>query len=475
MADATTVPSRPLLPELVALLAAHRPAFRQARTAQRSGALLLGWLCAFGRHTITQVLLALGCGSVDWTAWYRLFSRERVAYDRLSACLLAQTLPLAVASGPYLVAVDATQLPRRSRTMPGTTWLRHPGTASFRAGIHRAQRFVHLAWLPLPSPAGYSRAVPVRWEDAFPAKAVPAAGHPPRKEWEAGLAALAWTRQQLDAQARPEQRVLGIGDGSYSTRHIWAGLPERVEVLARCARNRALYALPGRAHGPGRPRRYGERAPRPDAWLVERGGWQKTTLTVRGRTIPITYRVAGPYLVKGAPERPLFLLVVKGIDQRARRKRRREPSFWLVSAVARDDDRWHLPWPAPDLLAWAWQRWEIEVAHRELKSGFGLGEPQCWGPISAVLSVQWVVWAYALCVLAGIRAWGLERGPVAPPGRWWAGSGRWSLARLWQGLRAELWGETEFRRVIAPTASTWYEMADWLAAKTNATLASSRF
>jgi hypothetical protein len=358
--------------------------------------------------------------------------------------------------------------------MPGTTWLRHPATAVFRAGIHRAQRFVHLAWLPLPSPAGYSRAVSLRWESAFPAKAVPAPGHPPRKEWEAALAALEWTRAQLDTQERTAQRVLGLGDGSYSTRHVWAGLPDRVDVLARCARNRALYALPDPADGPGRPRRYGVRAPRPDAWLAVRGGWGQTRLTVRGRTIPITYRVAGPYLVKGAPARPLFLLVVKGIDQRSPRKRRREPSFWLVSAVANAHGGWHLPWPATDLLAWAWQRWEVEVAHRELKSGFGLGEPQCWGPHTAVLSVQWVVWAYAVCVLAGIRAWGLERGPVAAPGRWWAGSGRWSLARLWHGLRAELWGEAEFHRVLAGTASNWYEMADWLAAKTNATLASSR-
>ena len=342
MPDATTAPIRPLLPELLALLAAHRPAFRQERTARRSEALLLGWLCAFGRHTITQVLLALGLGRVDWTAWYRLFSRERVAYDQLSACLLAQTLPLAAASGPYLVAVDATQLPRRSQTMPGTTWLRHPATAIFRAGIHRAQRFVHLAWLPLPSAAGYSRAVPLRWESAFPAKAVPATGHPPRKEWEAGLVALAWTRAQLDAQQRPEQRLLGIGDGSYSTRHVWAGLPAGVDLLARCAKNRALYALPGPYPGTGRRRRYGDRGPRPDAWLGQRHGWRQATLAVRGRAIPITYRVEGPYLVKGAHEQPLYLLVVKGIDQRARRKRRREPSLWLISAVADDQAGWVL-------------------------------------------------------------------------------------------------------------------------------------
>lgn len=478
MSDPTTARAasavRPLLPELFALLAAHQSAFRQERTAQRGMGVVLGWLCAFGRHTLTGVLLALGVGDADWTAWYRLFSRPRLDYDQLSGCLLEQTLLLAPAAKPYVVGVDATQIPRHSRTMPGTSWLRHPGTAIFAAGLHRAQRFVHLAWLPQPSPTGYSRAVPLRLEAAFPARAVPAPGHPPQTEWEAGLAALRWLRRRLDAAGRAPQWVLSLGDGSYDTAPLWAALPPRVVLLARCAKNRALYALPGPPRGRvGRPRRYGPRLPRPDAWLAHRSGWQRTSLTVRGRTIPLQYRVDGPCLVQGAPEQPLFLLVVKGSDPR-RGTRPRPARFWLVAAVATPDGTWALPWPAPQLLGWAWQRWELEVAHRELKTSFGLGEVQAWSPVAAVLTVQWVGWVYALLVLAGIRAWGLGRGPVAPPGRWWAGSGRWSLARLWQGLRQELWSETAFHQVWSATPSNWYEMADWLAAKTNATLAASR-
>ena len=91
-----------------------------------------------------------------------------------------------------------------------------------------------------------------------------------------------------------------------------------------------------------------------------------------------------------------------------------------------------------------------------------------------MLTVQWAAWAYAVFVLAGLRAWGLGPGPVRPPGRWWGGAGRWSLARLWQGLRGELWGERDFHRVWLRTGGAWAEMTDWLALKTNATLAASR-
>jgi hypothetical protein len=479
MADPTTTApaspaARPLLPTLFALLAAHRPAFRQDRPFGRCLALVLGWLCGCGRHTITQALVALGLGGTDWSGFSRLFAQPRLADDRLTACLLGQTLPLAPATGPYLVALDGTQIGRHSKRMPGTSWLPHPGTAVFKRGLHRAQRFLHLAWRPLPSPAGYSRAVPLRFAPAFPAKAIAVAAHPPRTEWAAGLTGLGWVRGELDAADRGGQRVLAVADAPHGNTQTWAGLPAGVDLLTRCRRDRALFALPPPYAGKGRHRLYGDRARRPHEWLAARGGWRRTDLAVRGRTIPITYRVEGPYLIKGAAACPLFLLVVKGIDQHAHRKRRRDPSFWLVSAAANGDGGWRLPWPAPDLLAWAWQRWEIEVAHRELKTGFGLGEPQAWGPPSAVLTVQWTAWAYAVVVLAGLTAWGLGRGPLRPPGRWWGGSGRWSLARLWQGLRQELWGEAAFRRVWAGTGGDWWETADWLAAKTNAALAATR-
>jgi len=48
---------------------------------------------------------------------------------------------------------------------------------------------------------------------------------------------------------------------------------------------------------------------------------------------------------------------------------------------------------------------ELEVAHREMKSGFGVGEKQCWNPRSTIASVQWSVWVYALLLLSAYRTW----------------------------------------------------------------------
>jgi hypothetical protein len=156
VAEHTTSPaSSPLLDALLPLLAAHRPAFRQDRPFLRSVALVLAGLFAFARHTVTQLLVALGQTDHDWSAWYRLFSVPRLDYEELTRRYFRQTLEEIDATGPYVAVVDGVQLPRTSRTMPGTTWLKHPRTPVFKPGIHRAQRFVHRAAL-LPPELGYS-------------------------------------------------------------------------------------------------------------------------------------------------------------------------------------------------------------------------------------------------------------------------------------------------------------------------------
>jgi len=454
----------PLLAALCSLLAAHRPAFRQERPFQRMRALAFAHLFAFARHTVTQALLALGLTDSDWSAWYRLFSAPRFAYDTLTRCFLRETLAHLPAPAPYVTVVDGVQIPRHSRTMPGTAWLKHPETPPFKPGPHRAQRFVHLAAL-LPVEHGYSRALPLRFAPAFPPKAVPAPS-PPRREWEAALAEMGWLRGELDAAGRQEQPLVVVGDGSYDTAPLWAALPTNVTLIARCARNRALFALPSPEKRRGAPRKYGERSRTPPEWLHEQTGWSRVSLPVRGREIALRYRVEGPFVVKRAAGQPLFLLVVPGVHEQGRR-RRRDPAFWLVSAVQVAGE-WVMAHPATDVLAWAWQRWEIEVAHRELKSGFGVGEMQCWNGTATVRSVQWQVWLYAVLVLAGYRAWGLTRGTLRPAGRWWAGARRWSLGTLWRGYRREMWGTADFRALWTGTGGNWEEKAGWLAGLQNA-------
>jgi hypothetical protein len=358
--------------------------------------------------------------------------------------------------------------------MPGTSWLKAPRTPVFKVGIHRAQRFLHGSWLT-PMQSGYSRAVPLRFLPAFPPKAKEA-NVPPQREWEAGLAFVNWVRQCLDRAGRTTQSMLVLADGSFDTLGFWAGLPERVILAVRTARNRALYWLPEPHPGPGRPASYGEQAPHPGDWLHKGLSWQKREIPVRGKLILMKFQVLGPFVRAGLPEIPLFLFVVKGMHRKIGKKKlrwkHRKPSFYLVSAVQVNGE-WQLPLPLETILAWLWQRWELEVAHREMKSGFGIGEKQCWNPRSTLTSIQWSVWVYAILLLSAYRTWGLLNGPPVPT-RWWQDAKRWSFNTLWRQYRAELWGNPQFQAFWTRTPDNWLKKEAFLTHLTLSPLLNTR-
>jgi hypothetical protein len=463
-----------LLQHLFALLAMHRRVFGQERVYWRVVGLVLGELFNFGRHTLTQLLMSLGIVDGDWSAWYRLFSHGRYREKRVSAVFVGETVKEVPESEPYVVGVDGVQIPRSSLKMPGTSWLKAPRTPVFKVGIHRAQRFLHLSWLT-PLAGGYSRAIPLRFLPAFPPKAKPAQVEPCR-EWEAGLACVQWVRERLDELGRAVQQVLVLADGSFDTLGFWSGLPERVVLAVRTARNRALYWLPAGQIGPGRPASYGEKAPHPCEWLHKGLTWHKREILVRGKPITMKFRVLGPFVRAGLPDIPIFLIVVKGmhrlVGKRKPHWKHRKPSFYLVSA-RQIEGQWQLPLPIEMLLAWLWQRWELEVAHREMKSGFGVGEKQCWTPTSTIASVQWSVWVYAILLLAAYRTWGLLNGPPVPT-RWWPGAKRWSFNTLWRQYRAALWGTPQFQALWTRTPDNWLKKEAFLTGLANSAALNTR-
>ena len=439
----TTIPeNKELIKELSNLLEKHRPVLGDRRVYERVVWLVLAEIVVFARHTVTQMLMSIGWTEGDWSGWYRLFSKERFRYEAASEVLFKASLEHIGEDELYVVAGDGTQTRRSSKKMEGAHWLHNPQSPVFKRGIHIAQRWFNGSWL-LPAENGYSRAVPLRWLPAFTEKSDPKAVKP-SKEWECAVAFLTWIVTQLAQAGRVGQRVLMVADGSYDTLNLWKHLPDGVTLMARSAKNRALWLLPDA--DARRNRKYGERAQSPQQLWQSRSGWRKLTLMVRGRDRHLQYKVSGPYLRKGAAHRPLFLIIVRG---KQNKRSRRIPLPFLVNATTDTNGEWQLPLPVEQLLFWAWQRWEVEVAHRELKSNFGLGNKQAWNPQAAVLTVQWSAWVYSLLLLSGYRAWGLTSAPHVPTA-WWRGSGRWSLNTLWRGFRAALWGSHTFSFTPVP-------------------------
>ena len=329
MFPAHSAPPAPLVETLVKLLGSFRPAFSQDRVFERACSLVMGSVFTFSRKTMTQILTSLGEVDQDWTAAYRLLSRERFSPERVSSITFGATLDHLPDAQPYTAVIDVTHVPRSSLKMPGTSWTRAPKTAAWARGFARAQRFENICWLT-PIEEGYSRAVPLQWIHAPSIKAVPTQD-PPCREWEAGLQGICWMRNQLDTVGQSHRQLLVFADGAYDLNAMWKGLPANTTLVVRSAKNRRLFHFPSPSapHTRGAHRKYGEQAPSPDLMRRERTVWTKLDIRVRGKIIHIKCRVAGPYLVQGAPEHPVFLILVKGYHRRGakpgKRRGRRDP------------------------------------------------------------------------------------------------------------------------------------------------------
>lgn len=464
-----------LLGCLMELVAAHRWCFEQERTYRRVLALVLAEVFAFGRHTVTQLLVTLGVVGEDWSAWYRLFSWGRVKEEWLARQLVCETLKGVGVDDLYVIGTDGTQIPRSSLRMPGTSWLKALGTAPFRPGIHRAQRFVHGCWFT-PLDQGFSRVIPLRFLPAFPDKAEPAEAEP-CKEWEAGLNFVCWVRRQLDKAGHRTCGILYLADGGYENADLWRQLPARVIGALRTAKNRALYAyLPPSKRE--RRRLYGSKQPAPVELWRQHSGWRQQELTIHGRQCRLRYRIEGPVVCRKAADTPLYLVIVsgqtwvQGAGGKQPHRRHRQPLAYLVSAL-QQNEQCSFPLDPALLLTWLWQRWEMEVAHRQMKSNLGVGEKQCWSAHSATLAVQWSVWVYAILVLAGYRAAQIKPFATQQPA-WSPTPKRWSFNTLWRTYRAELWSLPPYRAVFSATPNNWLDKETLTSALYNAVTAASR-
>jgi len=108
-----------LLTELLGLVDKCKQAYQQERVFNRALALVMAELFAFGRHTITQLLLTLGITDEDWSVWYRLFSHQRFNEEKTGAIMLGEMLSEVPETEPFIVGEDGFHVPRCSNTMPG--------------------------------------------------------------------------------------------------------------------------------------------------------------------------------------------------------------------------------------------------------------------------------------------------------------------------------------------------------------------
>lgn len=430
-----------LLPVLLELLQAWQAAFSQQRSHFRALAQALGGLTSFGRRTLSRAIWAVGRQQQDWSADYRLHARSPWRIEALFQPILQRALSWC--KGRYIaVAIDDTRLHKTGRRIQSAFYQRDPLSPKFRFNLMFGLRFLQLSLLvPLYRHQKASpRGLPVRFEEV-PAVKRPARNAPP-EAWAAyrqaikksnlslrSIELIGGLRLSLDAAGATLKRLLIVGDGSFCNRTLFRSALDRTEIIARARRDLKLC----RRAAAGSRRFYDTLRFTPDeVRLNTRLAWKKVRIFYGGQWRKIKYKeMTDVFWRTGGGKRPLRLFVVEGVPYRSgTRTRRRDPAFLLTT---------DLVGTPRELLQPYFDRWQIEVNHREEKDTLGVGQAQLRSARSVPRQPAFAVAAYSALMLAGLIAFGPNRSSgYEPLPKWRRNASRPSCLDLITVLRREL-------------------------------------
>lgn len=403
-----------LLEAFLSIVAPWRAVFPQQRTYRRAVRQALGSLVCLGRRCLSRVIWTTGGSERSWSAEYFLHARCQWQPQRLFEPILERALPYC--RGRLVgVALDDTRLRKSGRSIPQAFFQRDPLSPPFHVNLMLGLRFLQASLLvPLHRGGEVSaRALPIRFEEVSRLKRPGKKAAPELKRaYEQAHKRLNLSRRfvaagfalrgALDASGGRSKTLVLAGDGSFCNRTCFSEIPERSALLAR-ARKDASLCFPA---NDGSRRVYALEKFTPDEVRQdETRPWRTAKIFYGGKRRKLRYKeVAGVLWQGGARRRPLRLIVVAPTPYRKAKGRKlyyRDPAYLLSSDLVSSPKQ---------LLQIYFDRWQIEVNHREEKDSLGVGQAQLWNATSVPKQPALAVAAYSALLLASLLAFGPERG-----------------------------------------------------------------
>ena len=433
-----------LLNTFLEILNSWSPAFAQSRTRNRAIRQALASLICVGRKTLTQIICTSGRENHNLSSEYFLHSRSKWSAGDLFHSIAKQALPYC--RGNFIGVVgDDTSIPKTGSKIQQAFWHRDPMSPKFRINLRYGIRFLQLALvLPLHKTSeAAARTLPIMFQEATPVKK-PRKG---RKNYEQEMAqyrelkkthnlsryaltSIQQTRNQLDSIGAFQKIMVFVGDGAFCNRTIFSYQTERTELMVRARKDSVLCRRSDSAK-----RFYDEKTFTPfQIFKDDSIAWKQTRLFYGGKKRVVRYKeLSNIFWRSGAKRKSLRLFVVAPTSYRIRktgRLRYRDTSFFLTTIVEND---------AKTLLQLYFDRWQIEVNHRDEKTTLGLGQAQLHNPIAVPKQPAFIVAAYSALLLASLLAYGPFRSDdYLPLPRWRANSNRPSCLDLINLLRKQI-------------------------------------
>lgn len=407
---------------------------------------MLAGLVSPCRGTITNLICLCGRAHADWTADYRLYSRDRVDPTLLFRHGLREVEGHLRPEVPLVAAIDDTLARKSGPHIDGVGYKRDPLGPAFQTNLVRGQRFVQIA-VAWPGPDGQAHMIPVDFTHAptpkKPGRKASAAEREAYKvqQKQQRLSAVARARlEHLRRRVSAGRRLVVSGDGGYTNAEILKHLPENTVYIGRIRKDAVLHALPGEPGPTGRPSSYGAAVQTPEQLRTDESvPWQSVSGWAAGRRHEFKVKtLESPVLWrKSGAACPLRVLVIAPMGYRLRKGSRllyRQPAFLICT-----DPHLSLEEVLQDYL---W-RWGIEVAFRDEKTLLGTGEAQVRVPAANQNQPAVTVAAYAFLWIAALKMIAGADPPVTlQPPKWRRPAGDGALPStgdLLRALRCELW------------------------------------
>jgi hypothetical protein len=441
-----------LLSEFLAIAQDWRRVFPQQRTFHRAVRQALGSLVCLGRRCLTRIIWTNGGQNRSWSAEYLLHARCQWEPQRLFQPILRRALvhcPQRLVG----VAIDDTRLRKTGRSIPQAFYQRDPLSPPFHLNLMLGLRFLQASLLvPLHRRSAVgTRALPIRFQEVSRIKRPGKnASHEMQQQYREAVKQKNLSRsfvemgtqlrQELDQAGGRDKVLVLTGDGSFCNRTCFGEIPERSVLLVRARKDAKLCF---RAAENSR-RFYGVDKFTPEQIRKDKSrAWKTTKIFYGGKRRKIRYKqVVDVYWQRGAKQRPLRLVVIAPTPYR---KSKSKKLYYRDAAYLLTTDR---DSPLQPLLQIYFDRWQIEVNHREEKDTLGVGQAQLWNVISVPKQPVLAVAAYSALLLASLQAFGAERGSAyAPLPKWRRNARRPSALDLITLLRKEM---AEQPQLLAP-------------------------
>jgi len=238
-------------------------------------------------------------------------------------------------------------------------------------------------------------------------------------------------REQFDQLGAQDRSLMLAMDGSFCNRTFFHHRLDRVELIARARKDARLCwpAVPG-----GRlkydPNRFTPEQVRQDPTIA----WKNTKIFYAGKWRKIRYKqLRGVFWKRGSGQRSIRLIVIAPQPYRLAGKGRcyyRDPAYLLCTDLQTSAKR---------LIQIYFDRWQIEVNHRDEKSILGVGEAQVRSALSVPRHPAFLVAVYGLLQLAALRCYGPGRADAfGPLPRWRKDAKRASLLDILRLLSRQI-------------------------------------